>query len=119
MDIDKVVVLIAVISGIIFTYWFFLHKKDKAVFVDDEVDILVNGGYTPSTISIPQKKPFKISFTRTDPSSCLEEVMISDFKIKKYLPMNKKITLQIVPQKKGVFNFTCGMNMFHGKIIVT
>jgi plastocyanin domain-containing protein len=57
-------------------------------------------------------------FLRKDPSSCLEEVVIGDFKIRKYLPLNKEVTLEINPQKKGVFSFSCGMGMFHGKIII-
>mgnify|MGYP001558953177 FL=1 len=93
-------------------------KKEEVVSVTDSIDIAVEGGYTPNTISIPQGKTTKISFLRKDPSGCLEEVVIGDFKIKKFLPLNKKVAIEITPKEKGEFNFTCGMNMFHGKIIV-
>lgn len=118
MTLDRILVVITSIAGIIFTYWFFLMKKDKEVPVLDSVDIIVEGGYTPSAISIPQGKITKINFTRRDPSSCLEEVVLGDFKIRKFLPLNKKVTIEIAPQKSGEFKFSCGMNMFHGKIIV-
>lgn len=118
MEIDKLLVTLFSIGGIAFTYWFFLMKKEKVVSVTDSVDITVQGGYSPSTISIPQGKTTKISFTRKDPSSCLEEVILGHFKIKKYLPLNKKVTVEVTPQKKGEYGFACGMNMFHGKIIV-
>jgi plastocyanin domain-containing protein len=118
MEIDKLLVALFSICGIAFTYWFFLMKKEEVVSVTDSVDITVQGGYSPSTISIPQGKTTKISFTRKDPSSCLEEVVLSDFKIKKYLPLNKKVTVEVTPQKTGEFGFACGMNMYHGKIIV-
>lgn len=101
-----------------FTYWFFLMKKDEVVSVTGSVDITVEGGYTPNTISIPSGKTTKISFLRKDPSSCLEEVVLGDFKIKRYLPLNKEVAIEVTPQEKGEFGFTCGMNMFHGKIIV-
>ena len=119
MELDQLFAAIFSIGGIVFTYWFFLMKKDEVVSVVDSVDITVEGGYSPSTISIPQGKTTKISFTRKDPSSCLEEVVLGDFKIKRYLPLNKKITIDVTPRKKGEFGFACGMNMFHGKIIVT
>lgn len=118
MTIDKILVALFSIGGIVFTYWFFLMKKDDIVAVSGNIDIAVKGGYSPSVISIPKGKTTKISFTRSDPSSCLEEVVLSDFKIRKYLPLNKKVTIEVNPQKKGEFPFSCGMNMFHGKIIV-
>lgn len=118
MSLDKIVVLFSGIGGIIFTYWFFLMKKEKAVEVDKEIDITVEGGYSPDTISLPKGKTTKITFFRKDASSCLEEVVLSDFKIRKFLPLNKKVTIEVTPEKSGEFRFSCGMNMFHGKIIV-
>lgn len=119
MTVDKIVVFIFGILGIVFTYWFFLAKKEKEVKVSGSVDITVDGGYTPDTISIPKGKTTKINFIRKDPSTCLEEVVLGDFNIRKALPLNKKVSIEITPQKTGEFPFTCGMNMFHGKIKVT
>lgn len=118
MSIDKFLVAIFSIVGIAFTYWFFLMKKEKVVSVTDSVDIIVEGGYSPDTILIPKGKTAKISFLRRDPSSCLEEVVLGDFKIRKYLPLNKKVIIEVKPEKEGKYPFACGMNMFHGKIIV-
>lgn len=118
MEIDKVFVGLLSFAGIVFTYWFFLMKKEETVSVTDSVDITVDGGYTPNTIQIPQGKTTKISFTRKDPSGCLEEVVLGDFKIKKFLPLNKKVIVEVTPQKKGEYVFGCGMNMFRGKLIV-
>ena len=118
MGIDKFLIAIFSIGGIAFTYWFFLMKKEVVVSVKSNIDIKVEGGYSPSTISIPKGKTTKINFIRKDTSTCLEEVILSDFKIKKFLPLNKKVTVEVTPQKTGEFKFSCGMNMFHGKIIV-
>lgn len=118
MSIDKIFVTIFSIAGMAFIYWFFLMKKEEVVSVTDSVDITVEGGYTPNTISIPKGKTTKINFFRKDPSSCLEEVVLGDFKIKKFLPLNKKVSIEVTPQKVGEYKFACGMNMFHGKIIV-
>ena len=116
---DKLLVAIFSIIGISFTYWFFLMKKEQVVEVtSNSVDITVSGGYQPEVISIPKGKTTTINFFRKDPSSCLEEVVLGDFKIRKFLPLNEKVTLEITPQKKGEYQFSCGMNMFHGKLIV-
>lgn len=123
---DKLIVSVAGILGVVFTFWFFFMKKEDVVEVANsvdstgspQVDIIVDGGYKPETISIPKGKTIKINFLRRDPSDCLEEVVLSEFKIRKYLTLNKKVTIEITPQKSGEFPFSCGMNMFHGKIIV-
>lgn len=118
MSTDKMIVIIVGFTGILFTYWFFLKKKEKEVVIKDEVDITVNGGYSPEVISIPVGKTTKINFLRTDPTECLSEVVLTDFKIKKELPLNQKMSIEITPQKTGEFVYSCSMNMYHGKIIV-
>lgn len=115
---DKIIVSIFGVFFIGFIYWFFLGKKEKEVKVEGSIDILVKGGYNPSKIVIPQNKTTTVNFLREDQSSCLEEVVLSDFKIRKYLPLNQKVSIQITPKTKGSFDFSCGMGMFHGKLIV-
>ena len=114
---DKIIVTIA---GL-------LMKKEKVVKANDsadstgslQVDIIVEGGYSPGVISIPKGKTTKLNFLRKDPSSCLEEVVLGDFKIRKQLPLNQKVTIELTPQQTGEFKYSCGMNMYHGKIMVT
>ena len=119
MSIDQIIVAAIGLAGVGFTYWFFLGKRDKEVIVSDSsVDIIVEGGYSPETISIPKGKTTKVNFTRKDPTSCLEEVVLGDFKVRRYLPLNQKVTVELTPKQTGEFTYACGMNMYHGKIIV-
>lgn len=118
MSSDKMVVTIIGILGVIFTYWFFLTKRGREIKVQDSVDIIVEGGYNPEVVSIPKGKTTKLNFIRKDPSSCLEEVVLGDFKIRKNLPLNQTVTIELTPQKTGEFGYSCGMNMYHGKIMV-
>ncbi len=121
MNIEKLLVGLLSITGIIFTYWFFLMKKEEAAVIvnADNVDVIVKGGYSPEVISIPKGKTTILNFTRHDSSSCLEEVVLPDFKTRKYLPMNVTVSIPVTPNKTGTYEISCGMNMFHGKIIVT
>lgn len=118
MSTDKILIALFSFLGIAFTYWFFLMKKEKEVEVTDEVDIEVNGGYSPEVISIPKGKPTKINFIRRDPTDCLSEVVLGDFKIRRQLPLNQKVTVEVTPKKVGEYGYSCGMGMYHGKIIV-
>lgn len=118
MSLDRIIVLIFGLFGGIFTYWFFLMKKEKETIVADSVEIIVEGGYSPENISLAKGKSTKITFLRKDPSSCLEEVVLGDFHIRKYLPLNQPVTIEINPKKTGEYKYSCGMNMYHGKIVV-
>lgn len=118
MSTDKILVVLLSITGIAVTYWFFLMKNEREVEVSDSVDIEVNGGYSPEVISISKGKTTKINFIRRDPTECLSEVVLGDFKIRRELPLNQKVTIEITPEKSGEFNYSCGMGMYHGKIIV-
>ena len=119
MSIDKLLAIILSLLGMGFTYWFFLMKKEEEVYATgDSVDIIVDGGYQPGVISIPQGKTTKLNFVRRDSSSCLEEVVLGDFKIRKFLPLNQRVTIEITPEKTGEHIFSCGMGMFHGKLLV-
>lgn len=111
--------MIAGLFGIAFTYWFFLAKKEEAVVASGEIGITVDGGYFPDIISIPKGKTTKITFLRKDPSDCLGEVVLGAFKIRKSLPLHQKVTIEITPEEAGEYSYTCGMGMYHGKIIVS
>lgn len=118
MDNGKIITSIIGFFLIGFTYWFFLMKKSREVKAETSVDIVVNGGYSPEAISIPKGKLTKINFIRTDPTDCLSEVVLGDFKIRKELPLNQRVTVEITPEKAGEYGYSCAMNMYHGKIIV-
>lgn len=124
---DKILVTTTGAFAIIFTYWFFFRKKEEKAAIaksrnqndTNEIEIIVEGGYSPQTIMLQKDETTRLNFTRRDANSCLEEVVLPDFKIKEYLPLNKTVGIEITPQKAGKYQFSCGMGMFHGKIIVS
>lgn len=115
---DKLIVTLIGGTGILLTFWYFFGKKEENVYVKGSAGIKVSGGYRPSRIIVKKNQPLEITFLRTDQNPCLEEVVIPGFKIKKFLPLNEKVSITIKPENAGEFPFACGMNMFHGKIIV-
>lgn len=117
MSLDKISVAVFGFIGIVFTYWFFLLKKEKVVEAKGEIQITINGGYSPDTISVPVGKTTTLQLLRKDPGECYEDIVLTDFKIHKFLPMNKAVSIDITPKKAGTFDIVCGMRMHHGKII--
>lgn len=121
---DKIIVLIGCILLIgLIVWWFFGKRENKSASAHIEgdtqtVEVVVNGGYSPSVITLQKNIPAEIVFTRKDPSSCLEEVILPDFGIREKLPLNKPYVIKVNPDKSGEYTYSCGMNMFFGKVEV-
>ena len=103
-------------------YFFFAERSSaSAVATADglqEVGITVKGGYTPAVIHAKEGAPLRLIFDRQETSSCSEEVVLGDFGIKRFLPAFQKTVVDLTPDRVGRFDFTCGMGMLHGTLIV-
>jgi plastocyanin domain-containing protein len=115
---DKYIVGFSGILSILFIYWFFFGKKERGVEVKGKITITVDGGYNPPTVVVKNGAKTTLTFIRKDTSSCLEEIVLPEFKIRKYLPLNTPIDIEIIPKRQGEFPYSCGMNMYFGKISV-
>ncbi len=115
---DKILITLGGIGLIGLIYWFFFGKREDVVAAGARIDILVDGGYKPATIKVKKGQKTTLALLRKDENPCLEEFILPDFKIKKYLPVGKKVEIEVTPTQTGTFNFHCGMNMFHGKVVV-
>lgn len=113
---EKIFVTLAGVILIAFVYWFFFGKREKAL--EGNTQIIVEGGYKPSVLKLKKGVKITLTFTRRDPNSCLEEIVIPAFKVKKYLPINTPVNIEITGKEAGEFGFHCGMGMFSGKIII-
>lgn len=118
MTPDKYIVILGGFGLIIFIWWFFFKKTEGSEVREDKIKITVSGGYNPSVVKINVNKEATLSILRTENNSCLEEIVIPHFRINKYLPLNEVVNIKIFPKEMGEFEFHCGMNMYHGKIVV-
>lgn len=75
-------------------------------------------GYEPADILLKSGVKATLTFIRTTESTCATEVVFPDFDIEKPLPLNQPVVIEITPTKTGEFRFTCGMNMYDGKMVV-
>lgn len=122
---DKIVVIIGALLLIGFILWWFFGKRNvketeatMSASNKQEVEVIVNGGYTPQTVVLQKGVPAQIVFDRKDPSGCFNEVTFPDFGIHETLPVGEKFAIAIDTSKAGEYDYACGMNMFHGKVII-
>ena len=124
MDTTEVMVVIGGIALIGLVLWYFFGEREKVAAQENEagiqeVKVTVKGGYSPDVIVVKRGRPVRLDFYRDETSSCSEQVVLGDFGIARDLPAFKTTVVESTPEKSGEFPFTCGMNMLHGKLIVT
>ncbi len=91
----------------------FSKEQTKKVVVNAK-----NHGYKPNNISFKVGKPAKIKFIPSDNMGCMNEVVFKQLGVDEKLDGKKEVTVNIPTDKAGEYNFACGMNMFHGKVVV-
>lgn len=116
---------VAVGAGLILglVVFFFGKRRVVAASADSgdspEVTVVVSGGYTPDLIRARRGVPLRLVFDRRDSSPCTDEIVFPDFGIRRALAANAKTVVEIRPETAGEFPFSCGMNMLHGRILVS
>jgi plastocyanin domain-containing protein len=111
---------LAFICWIVWYFWLWKRTSVQATASStgmQEIDITVKGGYSPSEIVVKAGQLVRLNFTRRESSACSEEVIFPDFGLRTHLPQGKTVTLEVTPNKPGEYEFVCGMNMLHGKLI--
>jgi len=124
MTTSQLLVLLGGVAAILWVNWYFFLARPTAAIPAasargfQESTITVLGGYTPAVIRVKKDAPVRLTFDRQETSSCSEEIVFPDFGIKKFLPAHQKTIVEFTPHQSGTFDFTCGMSMLRGKLIV-
>ena len=74
-------------------------------------------GFEPNSIDVKPGVPVILKITRKTDATCATQIQIPSKKIKKDLPLNKEVSVEVGKLEKGEIRFACGMNMMEGKII--
>jgi plastocyanin domain-containing protein len=83
-----------------------------------EIEVIVQGGYQPSRIEVVVGEHVQLRFVRKESGGCTREVVFPTLGIRKELPEGQPVVIYLPELKAGEYEFTCGMNMIKGKIIV-
>jgi plastocyanin domain-containing protein len=124
MSLDQILVLLGGTAAIAWVNWYFFFARRTAGFASmnqagtQEIQIAVAGGYTPQVVRVKAGQPVRLVFDRRETNPCSEEVVIPDFGIRRFLPPDAKTAVEFTPGAPGKHEFTCGMGMLHGTVIV-
>lgn len=76
-------------------------------------------GFSPNSIDAEPGHKLNLVFNRADKNNCGNVVVFPKLKIRKTLPVGKDVIVSIMPTEAGTINFTCGMGMYKGSIVIT
>jgi plastocyanin domain-containing protein len=82
------------------------------------VEIVVDGSYKPDRIEAREGERLRLKFVRKDYSGCTREVVFPSLNIRRTLPTNKAVLIELPALAPGEIEFRCGMNMVRGTIVV-
>ena len=80
--------------------------------------IRINGDYQPSEVHVRAGKPTRLIFRREETAPCSERVVFPDYGISVMLPPFEDVAVDLPASEPGEHEFTCQMQMLHGKLIV-
>jgi plastocyanin domain-containing protein len=124
MNKTQIVVTLAGVGLIALIVWYFWLWKGDAVATRSvaggvqEIDVTVKGGYQPAAVTARAGQLVRLKFTRKESTPCGEEVVLPDFGKRAHLPQDETVSIEVRPEKPGEYEFTCGMNMYKGRLIV-
>src|SRR5919205_4262984 len=124
MDTTEIIVLTlgAALSGFVLWFFFFSERERVRARSDDagvqKIKVTVKGGYSPDVIVLKKGVPAELEFYRDEVSSCSEEVVFPDFGVARRLPAFETTRVRLLPERAGQFDFTCGMSMLRGRLVV-
>ncbi|WP_225046504.1 cupredoxin domain-containing protein [Lacticaseibacillus kribbianus] len=82
------------------------------------VNIQVAGGYQPQIVELKAGVPATLTFTRTSAQGCLDVVHSEQLGFDTALPLNQPQTVTLSTTAAGTYTFSCGMDMFHGQVVI-
>lgn len=120
---QAVTVIIGIIVILALLWWFFGEHEESSAQSQvkngsQESTVVVKGGYSPQTVVLKKGVPAKIKFDMQDSTACLSHVVFDSLGVNKDLTKQRYTEVEIPTDKAGEINFACGMDMFHGKVVV-
>ena len=87
--------------------------------LNEPIEVTVSkAGYEPESVTVKKGQPVKLAFVRKDEENCGDELVFPKLNIKKKLPVGEIVTVEFTPEEAGEIKFTCGMDMYRGKVLV-
>ncbi len=96
--------------------------QERSTTAQDEVQTstirVSSQGFTPASLELKAGVPARLTFLRVDEQNCGTEVVFPTLGIRKALPLNRAVVVEFTPVSGQTLNFSCGMDMLRGQVVV-
>ena len=92
-----------------------VHKSSR-VQAAQKATIVVNNGFSPSTVTVKAGQPVRLVFD-TKEKGCIDTVVFDKMHLKKSLKNGTKTVVMFTPKRAGTYAFHCAMNMMKGQVV--
>ncbi len=122
MSAAQIVVTLAGLTTAVGLGWFFFRARTATDAVErggvQQARVVVRGGYSPDVIKARAGVPLRITFDRQEAGDCSARVVFADLAQSAWLAPRAETTVELALDRPGQVDFSCGMNMIHGTVIV-
>lgn len=95
------------------------HAAARAVTATGVVAIRVgDDGFMPSRVTLKTGQKSTLRFTRTTDQTCATEVSFPELGIKKPLPLNQPVDVEVPTDAPRTLTFQCGMGMYKSSVVI-
>lgn len=90
--------------------------KEKAITTKGKtIELAVtDNGFEPSSINVAPGTTVTLNVTRKTDSTCARAIQVPSLNVKKDLPLNQTVAINLGKLNKGEIRFGCGMDMMVG-----
>ena len=84
-----------------------------------EVQLTVtDAGFQPAEVQVAKDRPIRLTVTRKTNQTCATEIVFKEIDVKRDLPLEQAVTIDLPARPEGTLHYACGMDMIKGSLVV-
>jgi plastocyanin domain-containing protein len=79
---------------------------------------VTDAGFVPAQVTVQKDRPISLTITRKTDQTCAKDIVFKGMDVKKDLPLNEAVHIELPAQAAGTVEYACGMDMIKGSLVV-